>query len=124
MNEKVSYDEYLKIQFQIAELETKAKAVGEALLADEIKTIKAKIKELGLKPSQLFSAAVLSYESQATPVTMGEKIKNLRDVEPSDWYCLPLGENVLHQSYKKVHSHALKSTHAHLHEPTRSLASD
>ena len=80
MNEKVSYDEYLKIQVQIAELETKAKAVGEALLADEIKTIEAKIKELGLKPSQLFSAAVLSYESQATPVTMGEKIKNLRDV--------------------------------------------
>lgn len=85
MNEKVSYDEYLKIQVQIAELETKAKAVREALLADEIKTIKAKIKELGLKPSQLFSAAVLSYESQATPVNMGEKIaKALKKKEPTE----------------------------------------
>lgn len=74
MTEKVSYDEYLKIQAQITELETKAKAVREALLADEIKTIKAKIKELGLKPSQLFSAALLSGESQATSVSMGEKI--------------------------------------------------
>ena len=74
MTEKASYDQYQKIQAQIAELETKAKAVREALLADEIKTIKAKIKELGLKPIQLFSAALLSGESQATSVSMGEKI--------------------------------------------------
>lgn len=85
MTEKASYDQYQKIQAQIAELETKAKAVREALLADEIKTIKAKIKELGLKPSQLFSAAVLSYESQATPVNMGEKIaKALKKKEPTE----------------------------------------
>lgn len=85
MTEKASYDEYQKIQAQIAELEAKAKSVREALLADEIKTIKAKIKELGLKPSQLFSAAVLSGESQAAPVSMDEKIsKASKAKEPTE----------------------------------------
>jgi len=74
MTEKVSYDDYQKIQAQIAELEAKAKSVREALLADEVKAIKAKIKELGLKPSQLFSTAVLSGETKSAPVSMGEKI--------------------------------------------------
>lgn len=85
MTEKANYDEYQKIQAQIAELEAKAKSVREALLADEIKTIKAKIKELGLKPSQLFSAAVLSGESQAAPVSMGKKIaKATKTKEPTE----------------------------------------
>ena len=74
MTEKVSYDDYQKIQAQIAELEAKAKSVREALLADEIKAIKAKIKELGLKPSQLFSPSKLAGDSQDAPVSMGEKI--------------------------------------------------
>ena len=74
MTEKVSYDDYQKIQAQSAELEAKAKSVREALLADEIKAIKAKIKELGLKPSQLFSPSKLAGDSQDAPVSMGEKI--------------------------------------------------
>lgn len=85
MSEKVSYDEYQKIQAQIAELEVKAKSVREALLADEIKAIKAKIKELGLKPSQIFSATVLSGETKSAPVSMGEKIaKATKAKEPAE----------------------------------------
>lgn len=94
MTEKVSYDDYQKIQAQIAELEAKAKSVREALLADEIKAIKAKIKELGLKPSQLFSPSKLAGDSQDAPVSMGEKIaKATKAKEPIEvTYRGPNGE--------------------------------
>ena len=94
MTEKVSYDDYQKIQAQIAELEATAKSVREALLADEIKAIKAKIKELGLKPSQLFSPSKLAGDSQDAPVSMGEKIaKATKAKEPIEvTYRGPNGE--------------------------------
>ena len=83
MSENVSYDEYQKIREQIAALEAKSRAMHEALLADEIKQIKAKIKELGLKPHQLFSAAALSGESEGS--SMGEKIAKVTSKkEPSE----------------------------------------
>lgn len=72
MTSNVSYEEYQKLQEQIAALEAKSRAMHEALLADEIKAIKTKIKELGLKPSQLFSAAVLASDGDSP--SMGEKI--------------------------------------------------
>ena len=49
MSAQASYEEFQKIQEQIAALQAKSKAMHDALLADEIKAIKAKIKELGLK---------------------------------------------------------------------------
>lgn len=74
MSAQASYEEFQKIQEQIAALQAQSKAMHDALLADEIKAIKAKIKELGLKPRDLFSAAVLSGEGGEAPMTMGEKI--------------------------------------------------
>ena len=84
MSVQASYEEFQKIQEQIAALQAKSKALHEALLADEIKAIKTKIKEFGLKPRDLFSAAVLSGDSVDTPVSMGEKIAKIaKDKEPA-----------------------------------------
>lgn len=85
MSAQASYEEFQKLQDQIAKLQAQSKAMHEALLADEIKAIKAKIKELGLKPRDLFSAAVLSGEGDAAPMTMGEKIaKVAKTKEPGE----------------------------------------
>ena len=74
MSAQASYEEFQKLQDQIAKLQVQSKAMHEALLGDEIKAIKVKIKELGLKPRDLFSAAVLAGEAGDAPMTMGEKI--------------------------------------------------
>jgi DNA-binding protein H-NS len=85
MSAPASYEEFQKIQEQIAVLQAKSKALHDALLADEVKAIKAKIKELGLKPRDLFSAAVLSGEGEAAPMSMGEKIaKASKSKEPAE----------------------------------------
>lgn len=81
MSAQASYEEFQKIQEQIAALQAQSKAMHEALLADEIKAIKAKIKELGLKPRDLFSAAVLSGVGEAAPISMGEKIAKVTKVK-------------------------------------------
>lgn len=84
MSAPASYEEFQKIQEQIAALQAKSKAIHDALLADEIKAIKTKIKELGLKPRDLFSAAMLAGEGGEAPMTMGEKIaKGVKDKEPA-----------------------------------------
>jgi DNA-binding protein H-NS len=85
MSAPASYEEFQKIQEQIAALQAKSKALHDALIADEVKAIKAKIKELGLKPRDLFSAAVLSGEGDAAPMSMGEKIaKASKSKEPAE----------------------------------------
>lgn len=58
MSEQATYAEYQRVQEQIAALQAKSKALHDALLSEEIKAIKAKIKELGLKPQQLFCSSV------------------------------------------------------------------
>ena len=92
MSTPANYEEYQRIQEQIAVLQAKSKALQEALLSDEIKAIKLKIKEFGLKPQQLFSAAVLAGEVKEEPTSMGEKIAKAAKTPTEVKYRGPNGE--------------------------------
>lgn len=84
MSDKPEYSKLEKIDAEIARLQAESAAIRAALINDEIKAIKAKIKELALKPSQLFSAAALLGDGAEGASTMGEKIaKAAKPKEPA-----------------------------------------